>query len=548
MLLLLHDMAEYRKPVESLVAKHVREQTLTPVLLQRVFEEHEAGVRATLVPALALADYLMRQNHANTQEFARALYLNCFRFFDNFCRQEVVGALVTHIGSGLAHEVQHALVVMRQLAAELPAEMQPFVIFIKGIFDYVENLKTSHVRLLFGILTKLNSHGGGDILHDDVHILLRKMLSSATPSYKRLGVVASSSVVRALVDQTASRGEFQELAATSAIKLLEMIYDNTHKSPSLLAILCDELAGAVHHGMHPKVDEWISEQLTAEFQELFVVDKEEKPSARHRELPLKLSLPVDNMAQSTDVAIAFVPVIMRRHAEVIHMICPSFKLLQLQTKAQSKGSLTEIDALLFCETWMFEQHVIEDFPGLTTDAKDIVCASLLAGINWLRELLNAFAKQTDAEVRLAVMTRLTQLRAMEQAFASCVRQHAAFVPLPAYADTELPKKAEREIEFAKPAKPAGAKSKGKSKAKTKGKENDGPNESTDSTEADVEDAPEEVRGLDHHMFRFNLRELDLDVFDVSALLPGSTCLLMLLRILIHRDLRSSCSTGSLAMC
>lgn len=332
-------MPDYRKGAEALIGKHVRNRSLKSDLLPRMFDRHIAGVRATLAPLLATADHLLRQNNVCAQEFARVVYLECFRCFDNYCRQEVVGALVTHIGSGLSHEIQQALVVMQQLAVEMAEEMQPFVIFIKGIFDYVENLKTAHVRMLFNILTKLNSHGGGDVLHDDVHILLRKMLSSASPPFKRLGVVASSSVVRALVDKTSSKGEFREAAAASALKLLEMIYDNARKSPALMAILCDELASTMHKHMHEKVDEWIEEQLSAEFQELFLMDKAESPSVKHRELQLKLALPVENMSEESDISFAFVPVILQKRADQIQLLCPSFKLLQMQTKAKDKVGL-----------------------------------------------------------------------------------------------------------------------------------------------------------------------------------------------------------------
>lgn len=182
-----------------------------------------------------------------------------------------------------------------------------------------------------------------------------------------------------------------------------------------------------------------------------------------------------------------------------------------------QGSLTEIDAILFAEMWLFEDHVLEDFPGLTKESKDAVCASLLACINIIRELLNAFSKQKDAEVRLAVMARLSQLRLMEQKYAACVRQHPSFAPPAAYADTELPQrkaadkkqKGKKDKDFAKPAKPDA-----KLKTRNPGKENAEPNDSSEALDADTSTTVDEVTPLDHHAHRYSLREMEFDVFEL----------------------------------
>ena len=45
--------------------------------------------------------------------------------------QEVIGALVTHIGSGFALEIDAAFTVAQSLTEEVPKKVVPFTIFFK---------------------------------------------------------------------------------------------------------------------------------------------------------------------------------------------------------------------------------------------------------------------------------------------------------------------------------------------------------------------------------------------------------------------------------
>ena len=45
--------------------------------------------------------------------------------------QEVVGALVTHVGSGFSNEADSSLDVLRELVENHPSDMTPFAIFLK---------------------------------------------------------------------------------------------------------------------------------------------------------------------------------------------------------------------------------------------------------------------------------------------------------------------------------------------------------------------------------------------------------------------------------
>ena len=55
-----------------------------------------------------------------------------------------------------------------------------------GILDFVESLRDSHVRQVFGILRSLSSQRQHD---DELQILLRKYVSHNRPRYKKIGVI-----------------------------------------------------------------------------------------------------------------------------------------------------------------------------------------------------------------------------------------------------------------------------------------------------------------------------------------------------------------------
>lgn len=70
---------------------------------------------------------------------------------------QVVYALVTHMGGGYRSEVDGAVMVLRLLAERQPEKLAKYVVFLKGVLDYLHNLSLQHVRELFAILTRLSA-------------------------------------------------------------------------------------------------------------------------------------------------------------------------------------------------------------------------------------------------------------------------------------------------------------------------------------------------------------------------------------------------------
>ena len=86
---------------------------------------------------------------------------------------------MTHIGSGVTSEVDHALDVLATLVDTQRTKMDRFAVLIKGILDYLEHLTVGQIRRLYSILSVLAFHDpeGGSSVQDEMHTLIRKQLS-----------------------------------------------------------------------------------------------------------------------------------------------------------------------------------------------------------------------------------------------------------------------------------------------------------------------------------------------------------------------------------
>ena len=79
-----------------------------------------------------MAELLLRSSSSGDTNVPEALYYGIFCTFDVYCRQEVVGALVSHVGSGFSREIDSALAVLYRLTTERTDDMSFFYVFLKG--------------------------------------------------------------------------------------------------------------------------------------------------------------------------------------------------------------------------------------------------------------------------------------------------------------------------------------------------------------------------------------------------------------------------------
>jgi Fanconi anemia group D2 protein len=199
-LLALHLSTGRRKAVESQFRIKIKSGALSEELVATTFSSHSQILREYFPSILVLSDVLLRSSDLSVVSFASTLYCHAFTSFTGYYQQEVVGSLVTHIGSGYASEIDAALDVLTNLVETCSPAMAPYAVFLKGILDYLDALSLPQIRKLFSMLSWLTSESPGNagMIQDEMHIIIRKQLSSTNMKYKRIGIIGAVMIVKGL--------------------------------------------------------------------------------------------------------------------------------------------------------------------------------------------------------------------------------------------------------------------------------------------------------------------------------------------------------------
>ncbi|XP_078597368.1 Fanconi anemia group D2 protein-like isoform X1 [Branchiostoma floridae x Branchiostoma japonicum] len=543
-LLLLHSTAvskTRRRAVEGLLRGKVRAGKFTHDLLRKTFTTHAQILREYFQSVLTISEVLLRSPEPAVELFGCHMYQEAFSAFDMYCRQEVVGSLVTHIGSGVTSEVDSALDVLCQLVRDMPSAMAPFSVFIKGVLDYLDNLTVAQIRKLFSMLGTLAFSGTQDGAHiqDDMHILIRKQLSNTTPKYKRMGVIGAIMVVRSL-------GAKRQEGAPSISKdfydqitsLLGMVRTSCQHMPDEYALFMDELACVMQkRQLDEKVEAWISEDVLTDFQDDYVVDVEaDRISQSSTTLPLDLcyNLEDGDELEEGNIAVNLLPLLEadqemkgsparkgKKRTVSPGCLAPHFRLLRYCEQAQRGGDLEGIDALLGCPMYLFKEETVEKIESLSVHERELMCTALFHTLNWFREVINGFSSQSDPEMRGKVLVRLQNITHVQGLLRTCLAATPGFVPPRAIFDCEVEAMSVPAPGAARKGRKKGAKGGKKSPV---GEKSPDPNdtistvtqdgtqaEKQDSTEGDKDDKQASVN-LEH--YRAFFRELDLEVFSI----------------------------------
>uniref|UniRef100_A0AAZ3SDG4 FA complementation group D2 n=1 Tax=Oncorhynchus tshawytscha TaxID=74940 RepID=A0AAZ3SDG4_ONCTS len=362
---------------------------------------------------LALAQSLLRSPDPCVVPFGGHMYRLSFTAFDSYCQQEVVGSLVTHVCSGVGGEVDVALELLCGLVTEKPSEMALYAVFVKGILDYMENLTPQQIRRLFHLLSGLafGQQQQGTHIQDDMHIVVRKQLSSTVPKYKRIGIIGAVMVVGSM----------------GVTALLELVRSCSESSPEAAALYYDELANLV---------------LTCTLDPLVQVC-------------LNSVIECFEVEHLNSVFLSYVWFCRR-----VSPLClsPFFRLLRLCEEQQHQGDLEEIDALLGCPLILTDMDVVEKSESLSRPEREFLCGLLFQTINWFREVVNAFCSQKDPEMKMKVVTRLQNITYLQTLLERTLAATPGYAPplanfdgestegAPVSSSSAAPKKGKKEAE------------------------------------------------------------------------------------------------------
>uniref|UniRef100_A0A4W4HSZ0 FA complementation group D2 n=1 Tax=Electrophorus electricus TaxID=8005 RepID=A0A4W4HSZ0_ELEEL len=497
-------------------------------------------IRGYFPSILALAQSLLRSPDCCVVPFGGHMYKLAFTAFDSYCQQEVVGSLVTHVCSGVSGEAGVALELLCELVSQKPTEMAQYAVFVKGILDYMEKLNPQQIRQLFHLLSSLAFRHDQHVSHiqDDMHIVVRKQLSSTVPKYKRIGIIGAVMMVGIMAAPRYSPPVYalQHTLPGRVMPLLELVRSCSEVSAEATALYYDELANLLQtFPLDPLVQAWIGKSVLEEFQEDFVVDLGAEIAGSFP-FPASVMYNLDDEESQGGIAINLLPLQTQdvpRRADgratatpgntgrsgwpplrpwqgIIHACI--FNLTMLNMMDQN------FVAALSCPLILTDMEVVEKMDSLSKAEREFFCSLLFYTINWFREVVNAFCKQTDPEMKMKVVTRLQNITYLQTLLETCLAASPGFIPPLANFDCESPEVLATTSSTA-PAKKA-------NRSKETRKASDSKNSSTDSSQLEEatlpnesqQDHPEKEKGtkaaVSVSSYRPFFRELDMEALGV----------------------------------
>ncbi|XP_056316322.1 Fanconi anemia group D2 protein [Danio aesculapii] len=440
-----------RRGAERVLKVKVRKGLIQESLLQKTFKGHAQVMRGYFPSILALAQGLLRSPDCCVVPFGGHMYKQAFTAFDSYCQQEVVGSLVTHACSGVSGEVDVALELLCELVSQKPAEMSQFTVFVKGILDYMDNLTSQQIRRLFHLLSRLafgqEQHGGH--IQDDMHIVIRKQLSSTVPKYKRIGIIGAVMMVGSMgacrnKHDGSQGGTLPKETNRQVMALLELVRSCSESSPEAAALCYDELANLLQTcKLDPLVQAWIGKSVLEDFQDDFVVDLGPDISGEFM-FQSSVLYNLDEDESEGGIAINLLPLMaqdqqhktdasqpagVKRERRVSPLcLSPFFRLLRLCEEVQHEGDLEEIDALLGCPLILTDMEVVEKVDSMSKSEREFLCSLLFHTINWFREVVNAFCRQNDPEMKMKVVTRIQNITYLQSLLQRCLAATPGYIP------------------------------------------------------------------------------------------------------------------------
>ncbi|KAF9181157.1 Fanconi anemia group D2 protein [Haplosporangium sp. Z 11] len=468
-------LAAIIKPkVESLIRKQIIGGQLTRKLLESTILVHGLSLREYMPAVLSISENLLRSslNHPIVARAATALYTSAFQVSDAYYRQEIVGSLLVHIGSGSMVEIDASLAVLQNIVQVSRSTLNEYSVFIKGVLDYLHNLTLEQTRLFFVILGSLAREesiedeisGNTGTLITDLDIQIRKQLSSPVENFKKRGVMGAIALVQAFgvkENEGKERGSSSQAVSSHhqaesdpllkvSVMYLRRIKDCCQKSAICLALTFDELASMVLSGkLDPKLVMWIKEEFSNQFADTFVCAANETFTMRpSRNIAMERWMNLDG--PESELSICIMPSLCADLSEGASQgtlvetidaavyLCALFKLMQATEKATSDCGLDNIDGLLGCGITMFKREYLDDIAEMySTEICHMAAQGLLCAINWFREISNAFSYGAGEQTTARIILRLQQISEMEEMLRQILKSIPGFRPLEASHDTGM---------------------------------------------------------------------------------------------------------------
>jgi Fanconi anemia group D2 protein len=499
----LYGMKKEKDTVEKIIFKKSSVGMFSFEFISSVFHGHSVALAPLFNNYLNIAANLFYgRGHSRTAENARvsgrSLYMSLFMEYKlDYYRQEIVGNLITHIGSGVQHEINAALGTFEGLLkaedASLNRGLRTFLAFIRGLLDYVEYLTIEQQRSVFFLLTSLSlpdQRTRQSSAVDEITIIVRKMLSSTISDVRRVGIVGGTAILCVVslaerkhndaffgggrstssqIDSRKKSSPFNQLSNDMLRMLQESCNSQSNGDFNAIGFFYEELASALSNRRYgdgtfsevflshvlaivsTKLETGYMMDLPSQAGQIQLEDQQEPLSTvgngsdvvRHfLGGALTESFRFNLDGSSAAVAVKILPILTSRECVKLNIaphdiwaVCPLFRLLSV-LEIEKVGDLSAVDACLGCPLALFNETNLDDLDRKSQQVQNTVCDALFIGANWIREMLNSFIHEASAVMRAKVFLRATHLLEIETNLRQAIAANPTYRP-PPYASTNL---------------------------------------------------------------------------------------------------------------
>ncbi|XP_011560039.3 Fanconi anemia group D2 protein [Plutella xylostella] len=428
-LILLYSANEERqKQVENLIKKQIKMNILKENLLDDAFEKYKPILREHLHYIIELANSLLKmKSDPLLQSFASHIYALMLSELDE-CRPTVIAELL-QLGLDCKQNVMNILLILTNVANKDMSLLKPQSLQMLTLLDRMDGMSITEIRAVMNLVCGLAYTFENSIIRDDIHMIIRKELSSSSPTIKVQGILAGIYAIKYLMASTdhedntvdfpddvsySSVNYLSEGPLKEAAQIIELISRSTKQFPDMSAFFYDELSEVVSTATHINKHFmlWLTDAVTNDLQQNFIVDS--IPTEHNNSLKLSMQYCLNSDSETDElIAINIGGLATDSNSEInVSILSPLFQLIQTLHYKQHNGNLSSIDALLGCPVVMpkLDIYYIEDM-----DKKNIsdTLDCLVHCANWFRELLNAFATQNDEALKSKILLRILNLEELE---------------------------------------------------------------------------------------------------------------------------------------
>ncbi|KAF7249879.1 Fanconi anemia group D2 protein [Varanus komodoensis] len=321
--------------------------------------------------------------------------------------------------------------------------------------------------------------------------------------------------------------------------LLELVCSCCGQVPKALALYYDELASLIQRGnLDLQILKWIGNSMEKDFERDFVIDLLHRNDSVFL-FPVKALYSLEDDESEGTIAINLLPMlsqsylsknvddtaVKRKEKRLVSPVClsPSFRLLRICVSELNNGSMEDIDALLGCPLYLTNLEVGGKLDSLSKQEREFLCTLLFHALNWFREVVNAFCREKEPEIKGRVLVRLQNITELQALLEKCLGASPGYVPSPANFDFDTLEGVPIISNGATKKKNKGQKPQKSDSSKNSSSGNSQLDENTEvnQSEADTcqpeKDSPEKEAGVPSiqlQSYSAYFRELDFEVFSI----------------------------------